>query len=697
MNILKNELKSDTIGITLVSLVVTIIILLVLAGISIVILGGENGLLSKTKQAKKAHIQSEMQEQLTLALNELQVEKNGSANLEDISQEWINSVISSDYNPTIKEDASLDGKLVVMNKSGISGKFLVNQNLEISKTEYNISSLEFEYETGKLENRKVKILIKVTDKVNGITQIDYPDSNKNPLIMQNRKDPVGIDYSVELGKEYKFVITTGDGIKIEKIIKIDDYYYNITKDFGENAVIDNKATKAAYGKAYEAAISAEGNYVITGLTVTMGEQNITTSENNVVDIDTGKIKIEKVTGDIDIKVTTKKLEIKYTAVAVSGSNSANTTYSLGANTQNKGTTLYINIIATLEGNKCTVVSITDNSKTVPYAVTENGKYIFKVSGTYNGKTVEEEKDVLVNQYISAKNIVKYDAGEWTKDEIEELKSQNLYMINKEKTRNSKFNLNDKENGLNFTFGGFTYKEDTENEDAIIDGTVITSRNQGINSGENLAYDSIFDGWQLLNMETKNDENGNTIKNSDGSDRIFVTKIVHSGTPELFVFQATSYYISSSRPQGDGYRAIYLLSGGKRENQFNTLGSGNIINPRKWDMYIDKNQESLIDNVHCLTREERWNATDFDINGNDFVYWFANAGNLLCTYRYNTVTYYGEGLKVNSFNNCKTQYDESPYAADVGIYGIRPVVEMVDGVYIKSGTGTESDPYILGKD
>lgn len=31
------------------------------------------------------------------------------------------------------------------------------------------------------------------------------------------------------------------------------------------------------------------------------------------------------------------------------------------------------------------------------------------------------------------------------------------------------------------------------------------------------------------------------------------------------------------------------------------------------------------------------------------------------------------------------------------WGIRPVVEMNDGVYIASGTGTESDPYILAKE
>lgn len=39
-------------GITLVALVITIIILLILAGISIATLGGDNGLFNRAKQAK---------------------------------------------------------------------------------------------------------------------------------------------------------------------------------------------------------------------------------------------------------------------------------------------------------------------------------------------------------------------------------------------------------------------------------------------------------------------------------------------------------------------------------------------------------------------------------------------------------------------------------------------------------------------
>ena len=43
-----NETKKDS-GITLIALVVTIIVLLILAGISIMMLTGNNGILQKTK------------------------------------------------------------------------------------------------------------------------------------------------------------------------------------------------------------------------------------------------------------------------------------------------------------------------------------------------------------------------------------------------------------------------------------------------------------------------------------------------------------------------------------------------------------------------------------------------------------------------------------------------------------------------
>ena len=643
------NLKIDA-GITLVSLVVTIVILLILSGITIATLGGENGLFARVKQAKKAHVQSEMQEQLTLALNELQVDKKGNASLDDVTQDWINTVIPSDYSPTIKEDASLDGKMVVMNKNDITGRFIVNQKLEISKTEFDISTLEFEYETEKIENGKVKILIKITDKVNGLKRVDYPEASKDSIIMENKKIPLGIDYYVELGKEYKFVITTGDGNKTEKTIKIDDYYYNVKKTLAENAVIDNNTTKAAYNKTYEATVSTEGNYAITGLTITMGGQAVTTSGNNVVDVNTGKIKIEKVTGDINITVTTKKLEIQYT-VAVSTSSSSSNTSSLDANTQTIGTTLYINIIAKLEGNKCTVVLKADNSKTVPYAITANGKYTFIVRGTYSGKTIEEEKEVIVNQYIIQGSFVQYDAGEWTEEEINELKSKNLYNINKAKTASNA-------SGLNFTFGGFTYKGDASNASDISNGNVITSRNQSVAPEKGYGTPK-YSGWQIL--ESK-EVNGKT----------YVTKIIHAGSPENFVY----YYTT----QNDAYRAEYLLSSGEKQTEYNKFNTGDTIKPRSWQMYVDKNQKDLIADT---TDKDGKQIKDVPgLRNTGAYYWLENAQNHWYMY---PVMSNGE-LWVRNL-----------MGSDRHSFGIRPVIEMNEGVYIVSGSGTATDPYILDKD
>ena len=653
------KLKSQK-GITLVALVITIIVLLLLAGIAIASLGGENGIFAKVKQAKKTHIESEMKEQLTMGLQELQIAKQGNATLDDVTQDWANEAILSDYSPVLQEDASLNGKLIIMTKDNVKGKFLIGQNLNIETIEYNTSSVEIEYTTiSRIEN-KVKINIVVTDKINGVKQIEYPEGN--PLkVVSVTKEQISIYYEVELEKEYKFVITTRDGNKTEKIIKIDDYYYNVTKDFGENATIDNKVTKTAYNKTYETKVSTEENYAITSLVVTMGGKTITTSGNDVVDINTGKIKIEKVTDDINIKVTTKKLEIQYTAIAVSTSSSSSNTSSLGAeNKQNRGTTLYINIIATLEGNKCTVVLKADNSKTVPYAVTGNGKYTFIVRGTYNGKTIEEEKEVIVNQYMSAQGVVKYDAGNWTQAEIKELQGKNLYNINKEKTASNT-------SGLNFTFGGFTYEGDTANKTDIDSGKIITSRNQSVTPQSGYGTPK-YSGWQIL--ESK-EENGKT----------YVTKITHAGSPENFVYYFTKDY--------DNRRVEYILSSGKRQTGDNTY------QPRSWQMYVDQSQKDLIANttdkdgkqikdIHAMDYNEALAITNntnptTGIRNTEAFYWLASAN----TSSSNNVWYVGNnGGVYYNYHFC---------------WGVRPVVSLTSGVYIKSGTGTDTDPYILGKD
>ena len=66
-------------GITLIALVVTIIVLLILAGVVISLSIGNNGLFSRTKSASEVHLEKSATEKLEIALSNLQIDKKTKA------------------------------------------------------------------------------------------------------------------------------------------------------------------------------------------------------------------------------------------------------------------------------------------------------------------------------------------------------------------------------------------------------------------------------------------------------------------------------------------------------------------------------------------------------------------------------------------------------------------------------------------
>lgn len=67
-------------GITLIALVITIIVLLILAGVSIATLTGENGILTRAQEAKEENEKAEIIEQIRLDISDIQIENQGSIN-----------------------------------------------------------------------------------------------------------------------------------------------------------------------------------------------------------------------------------------------------------------------------------------------------------------------------------------------------------------------------------------------------------------------------------------------------------------------------------------------------------------------------------------------------------------------------------------------------------------------------------------
>ena len=81
----RNEIQQN--GITLIALVITIIVLLILAGVAIATLTGDNGVLTKASSSKLKNEQATVKERIILAYGEYQIEVKTSNNVKLASTE----------------------------------------------------------------------------------------------------------------------------------------------------------------------------------------------------------------------------------------------------------------------------------------------------------------------------------------------------------------------------------------------------------------------------------------------------------------------------------------------------------------------------------------------------------------------------------------------------------------------------------
>ena len=83
-------------GITLIALVITIIVLIILAGISINLLMGDNGIITKAQDAARVQKEGEIKEELSLALTTLKMKNWTDNSLDDsITKQKINQCLSN--------------------------------------------------------------------------------------------------------------------------------------------------------------------------------------------------------------------------------------------------------------------------------------------------------------------------------------------------------------------------------------------------------------------------------------------------------------------------------------------------------------------------------------------------------------------------------------------------------------------------
>ena len=99
-------------GITLIALVVTIIVLLILAGISISMLTGQNGILNRASEAKEEYSNSTEKEQIQLSYNSAITRKLGESITAEELQNELNEVVGKNEDGTSKTETTDMGNRV---------------------------------------------------------------------------------------------------------------------------------------------------------------------------------------------------------------------------------------------------------------------------------------------------------------------------------------------------------------------------------------------------------------------------------------------------------------------------------------------------------------------------------------------------------------------------------------------------------
>lgn len=144
-------------GITLIALVITIIVLLILAGISIATLIGENGLLTKAIETRKNTEMAEIKERAELVKNEMIIEEKN--NKDNIKRGALVSEINAELDGVKEGYSSIvrQGKYIVKVDSELNitveeytGEFLENGELGLIltclTTEKNVEAVKIEVE-----------------------------------------------------------------------------------------------------------------------------------------------------------------------------------------------------------------------------------------------------------------------------------------------------------------------------------------------------------------------------------------------------------------------------------------------------------------------------------------------------------------------------------------------------------------------
>ena len=277
-NFNKIKLKENEKGITLIALVITIIILLILAAISIAMLTGENGILTKASTAKEKHQISEAKEKIELALQDLRIEEESKGN--SLTKENLSKLAGNEYEISVGSTENFPVEVVQsIYKFQINDKYQVEYLGEATGT---IVTYKTDPE-GYTSQDKVTITLKVKNS-KGIKEIQTPNSENT--IYGNGKIEIATDYTVYKNGTYTFKVIDNENKEETRDIIIDKIDKDAPTSCTIKAIVKDGIIEVT-STAEDAESREDGTSVKSG--IGRYEYYVTDSNNNTTKYDTNKI------------------------------------------------------------------------------------------------------------------------------------------------------------------------------------------------------------------------------------------------------------------------------------------------------------------------------------------------------------------------------------------------------------------------
>ncbi len=169
------KLRGQEIGITLIALIVTVIVLIILAGVAIKIVIGENGILSRAIMAKEKAEKAQYEEELNLCIMEILTDELGNLAMQKIIEK-LPIYIQTSQNTNHYE---WDSTQTAEEPKGIykGYDFYIDKN-KMAHLQQKATGIRINAEINPMGYTNQTVNCKISIKSNvGIRSIEYPEGN----------------------------------------------------------------------------------------------------------------------------------------------------------------------------------------------------------------------------------------------------------------------------------------------------------------------------------------------------------------------------------------------------------------------------------------------------------------------------------------------------------------------------------------